>query len=249
VVLQPGLQTLDGAVALAYARNRDTIGGDFDRSQRQQQVILAIQSRIVDLDLLPQLVRRAPEIYNQISNGVNTNLTLDQIVRLGWESVRVPREAIRQGAIGPDQVTISISPDGLDILLPDTDLIRQLRDELFTASGPVQPVVSASELKDLVNDEAASISVLNATYTIGLAAETTEFLTSNGITIAETGNAQEIVAQTAIIDYSGKPNTTQYLLQVMQIDGSHVYSRYDPNSHVDVVILLGEDWAQNNPMP
>lgn len=249
VVLQPGLQTLDGATALAYARNRDTIGGDFDRSKRQQQVIVGIQSRIVDLELLPQLVKRAPEIYHQLSNGVHTNLTLDQIIRLGYESIRVPREAIHQGAIGPDQVTISVSPDGLDILLPDTDLIRQLRDELFTATGPVKPVITATELKELVKAEGARISVLNATYTIGLAAETTEFLTANGVNVAETGNAQKITSQTSIIDYSGKPNTTQFILQVMQMDASHIYSQYDPNSNVDIVILLGEDWAQNNPMP
>jgi hypothetical protein len=161
----------------------------------------------------------------------------------------VPREAIHQGAIGPDQVTISVSPDGLDILLPDTDLIRQLRDELFTATGPVKPVITATELKELVKAEAARISVLNATYTIGLAAETTEFLTANGVNVAETGNAQKITSQTSIIDYSGKPNTTQFILQVMQLDASHIYSQYDPNSNVDIVILLGEDWAQTNPMP
>jgi len=47
VVLEPGLQTLDGPTALAYARNRDTVGNDFDRAQRQQQVIMAIRDRIL----------------------------------------------------------------------------------------------------------------------------------------------------------------------------------------------------------
>lgn len=249
VTLQPGLQTLDGETALAYARNRDTIGGDFDRAQRQQQVILGIRSRILDLDLLPQLVQRSPQIYKQLSQGVYTNLTLDQLIRLALEASRVPREAIKQGSVGPDQVTISISPDGLDILLPDLDMIRQLRDDLFTAAGPVKPLVTATELRDMVTQEAAKISVLNATYTVGLAAETTEFLSSKGIYISETGNAQEVAAETAIIDYTGNPNTTQYLAQLMNLDPSHIYGRYDPNSKVDVVILLGDDWAQENPMP
>jgi LCP family protein required for cell wall assembly len=37
--LKPGRQTLPGDLALAYARARKTEGGDFDRAQRQQQVI------------------------------------------------------------------------------------------------------------------------------------------------------------------------------------------------------------------
>ena len=36
ITLQPGVQALDGAVALAYARARYSEGGDFDRSRRQQ---------------------------------------------------------------------------------------------------------------------------------------------------------------------------------------------------------------------
>jgi LCP family protein required for cell wall assembly len=45
VTLEPGVQTLTGPEALAYARNRHTDGGDFDRAQRQQQVALAIRSQ------------------------------------------------------------------------------------------------------------------------------------------------------------------------------------------------------------
>ena len=40
VQLEPGEVTLPGDIALAYARNRKTDGGDFDRAKRTQQVIL-----------------------------------------------------------------------------------------------------------------------------------------------------------------------------------------------------------------
>jgi len=56
VVLEPGRQHLDGALALAYARNRYTPGDDFDRSRRQQQVILAVRDRVLRLDMLPHVV-------------------------------------------------------------------------------------------------------------------------------------------------------------------------------------------------
>lgn len=49
--LKPGRQVLNGEIALAYARARKTEGGDFDRAQRQQQVILAIRDRLIEFEL------------------------------------------------------------------------------------------------------------------------------------------------------------------------------------------------------
>ena len=57
--LQPGVQVLPGEWALAYARARYTEGGDFDRAQRQQQVIMAIRDRIISFDMLPILISKA----------------------------------------------------------------------------------------------------------------------------------------------------------------------------------------------
>jgi polyisoprenyl-teichoic acid--peptidoglycan teichoic acid transferase len=56
VTLEPGVQVMDGPIALAYARARYTEGGDFDRGMRQQQVIMAMRSRILKVDRLPMLV-------------------------------------------------------------------------------------------------------------------------------------------------------------------------------------------------
>ena len=42
--LRPGVQTLSGELALAYARARKTEGGDFDRAVRQQQIIMGIRN-------------------------------------------------------------------------------------------------------------------------------------------------------------------------------------------------------------
>ena len=45
--LEAGSQTLDGATLLAYARKRYTENDDFDRSARQQEVIMAIRKQIL----------------------------------------------------------------------------------------------------------------------------------------------------------------------------------------------------------
>jgi hypothetical protein len=97
--------------------------------------------------------------------------------------------------------------------------------------------------------EAARISVLNGTSTAGLAATTTDYLVAQGINVAETGNAQELYELTTIIDYSGKLYTVQYLVELLNIQPTQIYTRYDPNSTVDIAILLGNDWAAENSMP
>ncbi len=45
--LEPGTYTLPGNYSLAYARARNSEGGDFDRAYRQQQLIMGIRSQIL----------------------------------------------------------------------------------------------------------------------------------------------------------------------------------------------------------
>jgi LCP family protein required for cell wall assembly len=254
VTLQQGEQHLDGPVALAYARNRDTFGSDFDRADRQQQVIMATFDKLTSLGNLPKLIANAPTIYNSLRSGIHTNLTLKEIISLAWTVAQIPRENIKRGIIGPNETTRSFSPDGLDILLPDMEAVRAVRDQVFstdagTAGEAPVATVYISNPEELRQAENATVSVLNATTTAGLASQTSDFLTSNGINVTETGNAQEKSDNTVIIDYTGKPYTVQYLVELLNIQPNSIYSRYDPNSKTDIAILLGSDWAQNNSMP
>jgi LCP family protein required for cell wall assembly len=251
VTLPAGMQHLDGPTALAYARNRDTWGADFDRADRQQQVILAIFDKITSLGALPKLIANSPTIYNNLRYGIHTNLTLKQIISLAWTAAQIPRENIKKGVIGPNETSRSFSPDGLDILLPDMDAVRLVRDEVFSSTSGIAPVATVyiSNPEELRQAENATVSVLNATTSAGLASETSEWLKNQGINVVDTGNADEKSDSTVIIDYTGKPYTVQYLVELLNIQPNSIYSRYDPNSQTDIAILLGTDWADNNPMP
>lgn len=251
VTLPEGLQTLDGATALAYARNRETFGGDFDRAARQQQVIMAIRSRVLDANLMPELIARSPVLYQQFSSGVISNLTLQEVIKLAWTASQIPGENITQAVIGAEQVTMSYSPDGLDILLPDPDAIRELRDQVFANEGAISPLatVVVGNPAEQRAEEAATISVLNATNTPGLASQTRAYLISQGVDVIFTDNAQQLYAETTLIAYTNKPQTVAYLMELLDIDSSNYYMSFDPNSTVDIAILLGDDWAADNPMP
>jgi len=68
--LEPGEYTLPGTAALAYARYRGGDDGDIGRGARQLQIITAIRDRVLDFNMLPKLIRRAPAIYKDVSDGV-----------------------------------------------------------------------------------------------------------------------------------------------------------------------------------
>ncbi len=247
-ILKAGEHLLPGYLALAYARSRNTSGSDFDRAGRQQQVIMAIRDRILSAELLPALIKNSPALYESLSSGISTNLTLMQVVRLAWAAQQIELENIRQGVIGVDQVDFAFSYDGQDILRPLPDAIRQLRDEIFTISGPVVPMAPEAEPQELVDQEYATVLVLNGTFSAGLASQTTEYLRTSGINVTDPGNANETYAVTTIIDYTGNPHTVEMIVELMSISPEYVFHRYDVSNQADIVVIAGEDWAIQNPM-
>ena len=77
VCIEPGLQTLDGEQALAYARNRHMyIGGDLDRVRHQQQVVEAIASKALQFSSIADL----QNILNAISSNIATNMDTNTIL-------------------------------------------------------------------------------------------------------------------------------------------------------------------------
>ena len=246
--LEPGVQTLPGEWALAYARARHTDGGDFDRAQRQQQVILGIRERIVDFNMLPSLIAKSGILYSQLSSGVHTNLTLDQTIKLAWLASQIPKDKIKRAIIGAEQVSFYQTSDQLDVLKPLPDKVREVRDQIFTESGPASPAAAEMNQAEQIKAEGARVSVLNGTDTPGLAALTTSYLQKQGIQVTNAGNAEQPATYTEITFYTGKPYTVKYLVDLMKIDKVRIHHYFDPASPVDLSITLGTDWADNNPM-
>lgn len=248
VYLQPGEQLLPGDLALAYARARNTPGGDFDRARRQQQVIMGSYRRVLEFEMLPTLISKAPTLYLELSSGVRTNLTLKQVIQLAWLGQQIPEENIKRGVISHEHVIMTMTFSGASVLKPIPDKIRLLRDEIFTTEGPVSPAVVDADPQELMQAESAKVSVLNGTSTPGLAARTANFLKDLGL-LVDTDNAPELYASTTIIDYTGNPYTLTYLVDLMNINDNRIYHRYDPSSEKDIVLILGNDWANDNPLP
>ena len=247
VTLQPDSYRVGGDFALAYARTRYTENGDFDRSQRQQEVILAIRRQVVRFDMLPTLISRAPALYGDFAAGIQTNMTLDEILKLAVIAQQIDVENIQRGAISVNQVSFAESEAGASILIPHPEAIRDLRDQIFTGSGLLRPLVEGGS-QARMQAENARLMLLNGTLAEGLAARTQEYLQSQGANVVEISGA-ELNYNSVVIDYTSNPGTVSYLVELLRIPPENIYFEYDPGSGVDVIVKLGTDWVDNNPLP
>lgn len=289
-VLKPGVQTLPGDLTLAYVRARNTGGGDFDRAQRQQQVLRVLESRLTDLKILPVLIRKAPEIYESLSNGINTNLTAGQLIKLSQLAYSIPTENISSLAITEAHAPANMSWNGLYILEPIPEKIEQLKSVLFSTDlaviaaaaptlvptgvpTPTLPPTLAPESQgeEPANDEAvpdeqpealgdmapiiapvaeqASIAVYNGSQAQGLAGKTADYFEVNHLTVSVVDNADKVYENTTIIDYTGKPETLSALVTLINLPTLKIYNQFNPGSEFDILVVLGKDWIEGNPLP
>jgi hypothetical protein len=140
----------------------------------------------------------------------------------------------------------------LSIVKPIPDKIRILRDELFTSGGPLAPAANpnlASDPAAMMQAEQARVIVQNGTGQDGLATRMSEYLRGQGVNVIQEGNADQMYGQMTLIDFTGKPYTLAYLAKTMNIDTSHIFSRYDPNSPADVAVVIGQNWQNSVELP
>jgi len=248
--LQAGqMYTLDGGLALSYARARYTKDGDVDRARRQQEVILAIKNRILEYESLPTLLAKAPILYQELSSGISTNLNLQEAVQLGILAINLDTNNIKKGVIDFNMVNPTQSPEGESILKPIPDKIRVLRDDLFASSGTGAPIASPSENSTLVRDEAASVVIWDGSNQAGLGDRTSTFLQSQGINVIQLADAGSYFPATKIEIFNGKPYTAKYLAETFGVASANIWNTYDPSAGVDIRVTLGGDWASNNQLP
>ncbi len=249
VVLEPGTQTLSGPVALAYARARHTEGGDFDRAQRQQQVALALRSQVLRLNTLPTLLAKAPAMYNELAEGIHTNLNLEQMISLGLLALQIPPANMTRAVIAPPNMvtleTVIYGGEEAQVLKPVPDQIRLLRDQVFAATGAISPSLVNVDPATAAGDEAARLAVYNGAGEEGLASRFADALRNLGFNVTVVGNADRMdYPTTRIVDYTGNPYSAQYLVELMSLTQSQVLFQTVPGNEIDLALVVGYDWQQ-----
>jgi LCP family protein required for cell wall assembly len=238
VDIPAGLQHMDGATALQYARVRHG-GSDFLRAKRQQEVLKAIRDKVLRLDIP---LTRIPEMLRIAGDSVQTDLSLSEMYDLAKLGREIDVENIKTAVIDESMTSPQTTPDGAMVLIPNRARIRDVVNELF--GGPEPTSVAQLSEKDIVAQEAAKIEVQNGTLTPGLARSTAEYLESLGYTVASFSNADRSdYVSCVIIDYSGKTNTVDFLAQRFNVLPDNVHRYAGMESEVDIRLILGRDYA------
>jgi polyisoprenyl-teichoic acid--peptidoglycan teichoic acid transferase len=240
--IDAGPQHLDGKTALKYARSRhDDPLGDFGRAHRQQQVMLAVRDRVMQINALPKLLPRANEIATTLGEAVQTDLSVQQVIELAKLGTQIDRSRIKSGFIDQTVTLPFTTPDNDQVLIPLRDETRKLvRDTLLTAP----PMASASGTA-APPEPLASIVVQNGTTLVGLAGQTASALKALGFNVVQYGNTDDNrsdYAQTEIIVYTGRTTVAQALAEALQVPPSSIKTAGASGGNLDIKVVLGADY-------
>jgi LCP family protein required for cell wall assembly len=118
VAILPGPQHMDGMQALMYVRSRHgDLRSDFGRSQRQQQVLLALRAKAKLLGIAD-----LPDIATAMGNDFSTDMSISQIAALLPIASSVQLQNVKQVILTPPYTSTG-EDDNEDVLVPDWNLI------------------------------------------------------------------------------------------------------------------------------
>lgn len=185
-----GVQTLDGADALSFVRQRHGLPrGDLDRITRQQAFMAAFVNKLLSAGTLS-----SPSKLSELGQAVQRSVVLDD----NWDVMGFATQM--QGLTGGN-VTFGTIPvtsiDGVgdhgeSVVTVDLGQVHAYFDRMV---GAGEEETTPSETSDPDAKFTASdytVSVFNASMTDGLAARVSELLAGDGFGVGEVGNAETV---------------------------------------------------------
>jgi LCP family protein required for cell wall assembly len=128
VAVLPGPQHMNGMQALMYVRSRHgDLRSDFGRSQRQQQVLLALRAKAKLLGIAD-----LPDIATAMANDFSTDMSISEIASLLPIASSVQLQNVRQ-VILASPYTSTGHQNNEDVLLPNWNLILPETHQYFPA--------------------------------------------------------------------------------------------------------------------
>ncbi len=129
--VQQGLNHFDGKQALAFARERYSLsGGDNQRGKNQMAVIKAMFEKMIT----PEMLIKAPDLISQVSDSVETNMSMEQIQNLiqsqlntggGWTIKTMAAEGT-----GDSQYCFSMPATALYVMQPNQESVDSIKAQI-----------------------------------------------------------------------------------------------------------------------
>jgi hypothetical protein len=218
---------MDGDLALWYARSRSK-SNDFDRGRRQQEVLRTIFQKALQTDTFSKI----PQLYNDFSSTVVTDLNLTDMLLMAPYAVNFTNANIRGYYIRPPYVSPWTTPGGASVLLPNEAELNQMLIEATTLS------TFAVERKTI------TVDVQN-----GAPSDTWDALAASRLNYA---GYQTLISNADRRDYTSSvivdftpaqdPAQRQTIITTLNLFAANIISLPDANSPVQYRVILGNDY-------
>ena len=254
IYIPAGIQHMNGEQALAYVRSRKASNyyNDFNRSARQQQLLVALQQQ-ADFGYISSHVS---ELMDALSQTIHTDLPEgpDVLGALVDEARRIHSKDITTYAFSPPTFGASAMIGGAYVLLPNVDAIRKAVQAALageTAPDPFQAAIN----------EGAPILVENGTGVADQDTALAGYLASLGFAAqASTSTPSTTGGTTRLLSVNGAadeyPATFEQLLKILGLSGrpsgdsnARVQAVSETGVAARFVIVTGTDTPALSPLP
>lgn len=242
--VETGVQQFDGLRALAYSRSRYTSErGDFSRSERQREIIVALQQKVFSLGTFSNPLKIS-QLMDDFGGRVQTNLNIpDDVSKLYEIGQRIEPANIKSVSLvdEPNVLIESGSYANLGSIQVPVEGIFKYDD--------IQRFIRTTFVDGFIKKESPNIVVLNGTTVSSLAKRATEDLEGYGYNIIETGDAPTKSTTTTILVDLGKKDT-KYTKRYLELRYGTTATKQLPEGitapeDADFVIIMGQDEAGN----
>ncbi len=247
-----GKQHMDGARALQYARSRHgSARGDFDRSERQRQLLVAMRDKASSTGIVANPLR-LNSLANAIQKNVRTDLTVDEAKILFSRANDLPDSRIHSLDLAkPDSPLVATGMVG------NQSVVRPMAG--INDYSKIRAYVRTNMIDPFLKREAPTVAVYNGSGRAGAATLVGNVLAGYGYNVLTKDNSEKIQFKTVVVKQTknDKPFTYRYLSQrfgtvpitdlpsgsVPAANASTTNSSSTP-PQADFVIILGTDYVQ-----
>ncbi|HEX5116569.1 MAG TPA: LCP family protein [Pseudonocardiaceae bacterium] len=239
-----GVQTVKGAQALAYVRQRhDLPDGDLDRVKRQQAFLAAMAHRVLSAGVLTH-----PSQLNGLIAALQKSITLSS----GWNILNFAQQlqglsagAIQFYTIPVQNIAFQTPSDGSAVEVDPGQVQSFVQTQVGRADNPAPPAAPTTHAPKPTtparSNATITTQVYNTTSIQGLAKDVLESLTSKGFVSGGTGNSTARSA--TVIDYAPGDQASARQVATALGDGSIQTASSTLVSPGTVRVYLGANYS------
>lgn len=212
-----GHQLMDGVTAVEYARTRHP-DSDYGRQDRQQQLLLAIRDRALQLDVLPRL----PQLLPQVRDLVKTDISPVEAIQLANFGRGLDSASIVRMEPNPTLTPSYTGPGGASYI---------------NLTPTYRAMVHALVVDPRIAAEQAAISVFNAGAPAGSGGRAANLLGAAGLLVNEIATAPHVAA-TRIEAGGGARHSAELVAHLLGVSADALVINGESST---VTVMLGPD--------